>query len=182
MVEKMKAIAFEKVTDKVWKSTAEDSLRRRSFETLTTKLIEDLEIQPLYTNESAVTEDVRQKMQQIIQHSKVHPSWRIIQPTYANDAITFIEKAEQSLQNGNEAIYYDGRCGIEWSNEDLKRLMKIVTKRHPLCVQHVDENDSFLNLFHMMDKSERHKVRGPILNGAKSIQDDFINLRNTHIS
>ncbi len=178
----MKAIAFANASDEMWESAAKNSLRGRPFESLTTKLIEGMKVQPLYTDKTSINKEERQLMQQIIQHSKVHSSWRIIQPTYATDARSFIVKAAESLKNGNEAIYYDGRCGIEWDEENLKELAKLVTQKYPLCVQHINDNDSFLNLFHVIDKSERHKVRGPILHGSSYLPDDYINVRNTPIS
>ena len=53
-INNMKTTTFEKVDYEQWKETASASLKGKPFDQLITKIIEGIDLQPLYTEEALV--------------------------------------------------------------------------------------------------------------------------------
>src|SRR5690625_3502723 len=130
MVEKMKAIAFERATDKQWMEIAKASLRGLSLDTLVTKTIEDIELHALYTKESIKQKNIHEQIKNSIHVTTFSKDWQIVQPIYDQNGKGFIKNLKTSIVDGNEAIMYDGRFPIDWHIEDLEKLAELAIK-HP---------------------------------------------------
>src|SRR5690625_4362660 len=180
MVENMKAIAFEQITDKQWKEAAKASLRGISLDKLVTKTIEGIDIQALYTEESITQKKVHTQIRNIIHCTKYNEEWLIVQPSYKQEGKSFIKRARASLTEGNEAIMYDGRFPVDWKMDDLEQLAELAMN-YPLYVQYVQPNDAIYQLFEIIDKNSRHFVNGALINHSKQLPDGYVNVRTIHI-
>ena len=181
MVENMKAIAFERMTDEQWVEAAKASLRGLSFDNLITKTMEGVDIYPLYTKESIKQKEIHEQMCNIIRSTKFNMEWIIIQPSYKQDSKSFIKNVKAQLEDGNEAIMYDGRFPVEWKIDDLTELAQLI-KSYPLYVRYVNEDDDFYQLFELIDENSRYLVNGAIMNHSKSLPDGYENVRTISIN
>src|SRR5690625_530806 len=102
MVENMKAVAFGRITDKQWREAVKASLRGESLDSLVTKSVEGIDIQPLYTKESIKQKELHAQIRNIIHCTKYNNEWLIAQPSYQQEGTSFIKRARASLTKGNE--------------------------------------------------------------------------------
>lgn len=180
MVEKMKAIAFERATDEQWMEIAKASLSGLSLDTLVTKTIEDIELHALYTKESIKQKNIHEQIKNIIHLTTFSEDWQIVQPTYNQNSKGFIKSLKTSVAAGNEAIMYDGRFPIDWHIEDLEKLAELVIK-HPIYVQHVIKDDPFYQLFEIIEEKNRHLINGAVMHTSQLLPE-YENLRTIHIN
>lgn len=162
MITEMKNTKFEKVNDEQWKEAAVKSLRGLPFERLITKTLEGIDIQPLYTKEQ-VEENLpnQSSLLQTIRYSMKTPDWTIAQQSYATNGEQFVNEVKESLEKGNEAIVYDGSRPVEWSENSLKELAKLVVT-YPIYAFDVKDSDEFIKIFSIIDEAERKEVKGAV--------------------
>src|SRR5690625_3241032 len=177
-ITKMKATSFPVINDQTWKETAIQSLRGLPFDKLVTKTIEGIELHPLYTKEQVEhhLRNEQKTMVQTIRSGIRSPDWTIAQEMYSTNAKQYLHEVKQSIELGNEAIVYDGKRPFKWEETDLQKLADLV-QVYPLYAFHVDENDTFTNLFSLIKKEERKKVKGAIT-GSLTLPDGYHLLRN----
>lgn len=161
MITKMKSQQFESTNDANWREVAVESLRGLPFENLITQTLEGIEIQPLYTKEQTAKElgERQQKLLNTIRAGKSSGDWTIAQRTYAKIGADFVLETKEALDKGNEAIVYDGTHQVSWAEEDLAELANLAI-RYPIYAFNVSEDDSFVNVYHLIAEEDRNKVQG----------------------
>lgn len=188
MVEKMKQVTFDKVDDALWKETAIKSLRGKSFDTLTSKTAEGIEIHPLYTKE-LIEKTIADRVEEItetVRQTKKTDTWTIAQATYGNTGEDFIIDLIDSLDRGNESIVYDGKSNVHWTEESLTKLAELILD-YPIYVFDLTMEDNFIKVFEQVKKADRNKVQGVITGtdiqlpeGYESIRTLSLDAREVH--
>lgn len=178
MVNKMKHISFDEANDASWKEIAIKSLRGMPFEKLITKTAEGIEINPLYTKESLekTLHDTLDEMTKTIRHTKTTSTWTIAQQNHSQTSEAFIEELQDALERGNEAVVYDGTRKIDWSTESLTALAEMIVN-YPVYALDIDEDDSFLGVFELVELSKRKSVKGAVTATNYTLPDGYEQIR-----
>lgn len=178
MMTEMKKTKFKEVNDAIWKEAAIKSLRGLPFERLFTKTLEGIDIRPLYTKEQ-VTKDLpdQDALLQTIRAGMKTSDWTIAQQSYATDGETFVSEVKEALEKGNEAICYDGKRKVAWTDNALKQLAELI-KTYPIYAFHVQRDDSFLNIFSMIEESKRKEIKGAVI-GNVQLSEGYSLLRSS---
>lgn len=178
MVEKMKQVTFDKVNDALWKETAIKSLRGKSFDTLTSKTAEGIEIHPLYTKE-LIEKTIADRVEEItetVRQTKKTDTWTIAQAIYTQSGEVFIADLEESLKRGNESIVYDGKSSVVWTDSSLTKLAELML-HYPIYVFDLTTEDNFINVFDLIKKSDREKVQGVVTGEAVNLPEGYEAIR-----
>lgn len=178
MIDKMKQVTFDKVDDALWKEVAIKSLRGQPFEKLISKTSEGIEIHPLYTKEllEKTLGDKVEKITNTVRQTKKTDTWIIAQATYSNSSEMFMVDLIDSLERGNEAIVYDGKNNISWTTESLSQLAELMLI-YPVYAFDLKAEDEFVNVFELIDESERKKVQGVVTGDGVKLPKDYQKMR-----
>ncbi|HLR59774.1 MAG TPA: methylmalonyl-CoA mutase family protein [Pseudogracilibacillus sp.] len=178
MIDKMKQVTFDKVDDALWKEVAIKSLRGQPFEKLISKTSEGIEIHPLYTKEllEKTLGDKVEKITNTVRQTKKTDTWIIAQATYSESSEMFMADLTDSLERGNEAIVYDGKNNISWTTESLSQLAELMLI-YPVYAFDLKAEDEFVNVFEMIDESERKKVQGVVTGNNIKLSKDYQKMR-----
>lgn len=106
----MKTTTFGTAGFEQWKEAAVLSMKGKPFDSLVTKTIEGIDLQPLYTQESLA------KRAQPIRAAKKETGWIVAQQSYATDGKQFVADLKNSIERGNEAIVCDGTKSLHWNS------------------------------------------------------------------
>lgn len=160
-MEKMKQVQFARANDAQWQEVAEQSLRGKPYEQLKTDTIEGIRLEPLYTKEFADTyfrgaaddfvDQVRQGMPA--------PGWVIAQETHENESASFMRAVNEALNQGNEAIVYDGQNPVQWQEEHLEAFLPLLTA-YPIYFYDLQADDPVVTLLDRLEKDKRKNVQG----------------------
>ncbi|WP_432358693.1 methylmalonyl-CoA mutase family protein [Sporosarcina sp. UB5] len=153
-MDNMKKITFDKADFNQWKELAVASLRGKSFESLTTMTPEGINLQPLYYERTFDSSTIVRSM-------KRNAGWIIAQQTIASDAASFLVQLEDSIENGNEAIVYDGTYPFHWNNDQLLQLSSFIAN-YPVFLINVRNDDPILRAFDFVHHEIRKVVTGII--------------------
>jgi len=173
MITKMKTQQFNQVNDAHWREVAVESLRGLPFEKLITKTLEGIDIQPLYTKEQT-KEDLGARQGELlnsIRAGKTSSDWTVAQRTYTTDGSQFVKEVKEAIDKGNEAIVYDGRQEVTWSDADLAALAELAIL-YPVYALNVSEEDSFIKMYDLIEEQDRKKVTGAFI-GAGELPEGF---------
>src|SRR5690625_5064150 len=143
MMNEMKTTSFPQIDEKKWQELAVKSLRGLPFEKLVTKTIEGIDLQPLYTKEQFDKKFSKDHagMLGTIRSGMGAPEWTIAQQVYdVTDAKQYMNEIKQSLDNGNEAIVYDGNRPFHWEEAEIDELATLV-QNYPLYAFDVNKSD-----------------------------------------
>lgn len=154
LVDETKKITFDEKNYEQWQELASASLKGLPFERLITKTIEGIDLYPLYTKNAPKLPSLHS-----IREAKEEVGWTIAQMQYAANAKSFLRLLEESMQLGNEAVVYDGLVPIDWDSNSIEKLATYVT-RYPIYFYNVQNTDSILSLFELLDERDREKVTG----------------------
>ncbi|WP_318617595.1 methylmalonyl-CoA mutase family protein [Sporosarcina sp. YIM B06819] len=165
----MKSTTFEQVDFEQWKEEAVRSLKGKPLESLMTKTLEGIDLQPLYTRESFV-EGVRVTKQQT--------GWIIAQQTHATTGQQFVMELKNSLERGNDAIVYDGTQPVEWDDSSLQEIAQLITD-YPVFITNTKQHDSFLKAFTYVDEANRAAVKGAIAVSGWTLPEGFRHVRTS---
>ncbi len=166
-IHNMKSTTFDKVDFEQWKDEAVRSLKGKPLESLMTKTLEGIDLQPLYTRESYI-EGVRVTKQQT--------GWIIAQQTHATNGQQFVTELKNSLDRGNEAIVYDGTQPFDWDESSLREIAQLMTN-YPIFITNTNQDDLFLKAFTFVDEANRSAVKGAIAVSEWILPEGFKNLR-----
>ncbi len=178
MVEKMKQVTFDKVDDALWKETATKSLRGKSFDSLTSKTAEGIEIHPLYTKE-LIEKTIADRVEEItetVRQTKKTDTWTIAQAIYTQSGEVFIADLEDSLKRGNESIVYDGKSSVVWTDSSLTKLAELMLD-YPIYVFDLTSEDNFIKVFDLIIESDRKKVQGVVTGEAVNLPAGYESIR-----
>lgn len=178
MSNQMKDIQFPSVSYDDWKEQAIKALKGKSFETLFTKTIEGITLEPLYTQEMLVKKlgDQLEKQVSTIRSLKLSVEFQAAQQIYGKTPEQFFLNLQDSLNRGNDVLTIDSRVPFEWNDETSTQLANYISENSfKLYVQ--NDNDPILQVFNKVEESDRHKVSGFIISENPISLEGFENIR-----
>lgn len=149
----MREVTFEQATYADWKTAAEGALKGKPFESLLTKTIEGITLEPLYTKES-LFEKIDGKLEEqisTIRTMKVEGAFGVAQAVYGENIEAFIAQAKDALQRGNQYVTV-GKVAFEWTEDALKQLGALLSA-HPFRLNIEDE--AVLGVFEFITNKEQ---------------------------
>lgn len=153
-----------------WKEVAERSLKGKTVDSLKTKTVEGITLDPLYSAHPESNKTIRPSQRK----------WISAQPAAGKSGAEWVASMSESLAKGNEAIYIDGRTPIEWSDDTLYALSELM-KNHPIAFMHISASDRLLDVFEMISTGEREKVSGLMHAAEFDLPSGFKNVRTVGI-
>ncbi len=114
-----------------WKEAAVQSLKGKPFDSLITKTIEGIDLQPLYTQESSCETCTANSCS-----TKKRQGWIVAQQPYATDGQQFVAELKNSIERGNEAIVCDGTKPLHWEESSLAEIAQLM-KQYPIFITNV---------------------------------------------
>ena len=174
MSKNMKEIQFDTVSYDSWKEHAITALKGKPFESLFTKTIEGLTLEPLYTQEKLFEKLGEQLDKQVstIRSLREDTTFKVAQQVYAASSEEFLHDLKESLARGNEVVTVDSRVVFDWDKETLQQLAQYFTEySFKLTVQGPD--DALLSVFDFVQHKE---ITGLVLSPV-AVTVDFPNVR-----
>ncbi|MFP3917187.1 methylmalonyl-CoA mutase family protein [Lysinibacillus telephonicus] len=178
MSNKMKDIQFPSVNYDDWKEQAIKALKGKPFETLFSKTIEGVTLEPLYTQEMLVEKMGGQLEKQIstIRSLKMSATFLAAQQIYGKTPEQFFSNIQDSLNRGNDVLTIDSRMPFEWNDDSLSQLVNYISENSfKFYVQ--NENDSLLKVFNKIDDSNKQKINGFIISETPVTLEGFEKVR-----
>lgn len=160
----MKEIEFQSTSYDQWQEEAVKALKGKPFESLFTKTIENITLQPLYTQESLLEKLGEQLEKQVstIRTLTKSSSFDIAQQIVGKDATSFFANIDESLARGNQVISINSPAEFEWTDEVLEQLVPYLSENSfKITVQSND--DALLSVFNKIEQSNRVNVNGYIV-------------------
>ena len=173
----MKEIEFPTASYDQWKEEAVKALKGKPFESLFTKTIEGITLEPLYTQEMLVEKLGEQLEQQVatIRSLSATNGLEVAQQVYGSTKEAFIENLEESLARGNEVITI---ANITFDMDDafLATLADYLTEYSFKII--VESNDAaVLAVFDKIAVDKRAQVEGYIVAPTPVVLADFPKVR-----
>ncbi len=160
----MKEIEFQSVSYDQWQQQAVKALKGKPFESLFTKTIEDITLQPLYTQESLIEKLGEQLESQVstIRSLTKSNGFEVAQQIVGTDATSFFANIDESLARGNQMITINSPASFEWTEQVLGQLAPYLSENSfKITIQSSD--DVLLNVFDKIDETQRKNVNGYIV-------------------
>ncbi|PIC88063.1 methylmalonyl-CoA mutase [Sporosarcina sp. P20a] len=168
-IHNMKTFTFTAPNFTEWKEAAVLSLKGKPFDSLYTKTIEGIELNPLYTKE-----DLDQL--EVSRVTKPAFGWTVAQPVSAANGQQFVEQMKESLARGNEAIAYNGLRPLVWAEQDVKQVAELITQ-YPILFTEVQSDDPILQAFTYIDEAKRKDVTGICIGTVPVVPEGFPGVR-----
>jgi len=174
----MKTIEFSKPTYSQWQEEAVKALKGKPFESLFTKTIEDITLDPLYTQEQLIEKYGEQLEKQIatIRSSTRKDRFTTAQLVVGQTAESWINNLEQSIARGNELLVIDNRVEFEWTEETLQKVADFMTE-YPFKLIIQSKEDAILRTFNLIDGAKRSSVEGFVVADEPITLTEFPNVR-----
>lgn len=174
----MKEIEFPSASFDEWKDQAVIALKGKPFESLFTKTIEGVTLEPLYTQDSLVEKlgDQLEKQVATIRTLKATNTLEVAQQIYGETPDQFIANLEESLARGNEVITIDSRVSFEWSEDLLVKIADYLTE-YSFKITVYDENDPLLKALAKIEPTKKEQVEGFIIAEKAITLIDFPKVR-----
>ena len=160
----MKEIEFQSASYDQWQEAAVKALKGKPFESLFTKTIENITLEPLYTQESLLEKLGEQLEKQVstIRSLSQSASFEIAQQIVGTDADSFFANIDESLERGNEIITINSPVAFDWTEEILAKLATYLSENSfKITIQSTD--DVILSVFNKIDEAKRGAVKGYIV-------------------
>lgn len=181
MTTNMKEIQFASASYEEWQEQATKALKGKPFESLLTKTIEGITLEPLYTEATLIDKLGEQLEKQVatIRTMKATDSFEIAQQIYGDTAEQFLTNLQDSLARGNEVLTIDSRVAFEWDTAILTSLADFMTEyTFKLIVE--NSNDPLMQVFTKIAADKKHAVTGYIVSRESLELADFPNVRTAH--
>ena len=178
MTMNMKEIEFPAVSYNEWQEEAVKALKGKPFETLFTKTLENITLEPLYTQESLIEKLGEQLEKQVstVRSLTKSTSFNVAQQITGEDAASFFANIEESLARGNEIITINSPVAFDWNDENVAKLSTYISENSfKVTVESAD--DAVLNVFHHIDEAKRKDVKGYIVSPVAFTLADYPNVR-----
>lgn len=174
----MKNVEFSKPTYDEWKEQAIKALKGKPFESLYTKTIEGITLEPLYTQEMLIDKlgDQLDKQISTIRTMKATEDFAVAQQIFGDSEEEFFQNLKDSVERGNQVITIDSRVNFEWNDSNLAELSTYMTENSFKFILQ-NENDSLLNVFNIIEESKRENVRGFIVSSTPVDLPQYPNVR-----
>lgn len=160
----MKEIEFQAASYEQWKEQAISALKGKPFESLFTKTIEGVTLEPLYTQEMLVQKlgDQLEKQVSTIRDLSANTGLDVAQQITGESTEEFIANLEDSLARGNDVITIDSRVPFAWDDSIVSKLAGYLTEySFKLIIQ--NGNDPILTVFDKIEEAKRSEVEGYIV-------------------
>ncbi|MGN7478411.1 methylmalonyl-CoA mutase family protein [Solibacillus silvestris] len=174
----MKEIEFQSASYDQWKEEAVKALKGKPFESLFTKTIENITLEPLYTQESLIEKLGGQLEKQVstIRSLTQKTSFAVAQQIMGNDAESFFVNLEESLSRGNEMITINSPAAFDWSEENVHKLAAYLSE-NSFKITVGSSEDSLLQVFDQIDEAKRENVQGYVIAPQPVQLADYPNVR-----
>lgn len=174
----LKDIQFPSASYEQWKEQAIKALKGKPFESLFTKTIEDITLEPLYTQESVVNKlgDKLEKQISTIRTLNVSNDFQAAQQVFGETAEQFFANLQDGLNRGNKVITIDSRVSFGWNSENITRLAQYFTEYSFKLILH-NIKDPIVSVFENINKANREKVKGYIVSDELLVLKDYPNVR-----
>ena len=174
----MKEIEFQTASYEQWKEEAVKALKGKPFESLFTKTIENITLDPLYTEESLIEKlgDQLEKQVSTIRSLTKQTSFTVAQQIAGNDAASFFANIEDSLSRGNEMITINSPVAFAWSEQDSEKLAAYLSENSFKFIV-ASAEDAVLDVFKYIDEAKRNDVVGYIVSPETVELADYPNVR-----
>lgn len=174
----MKEIEFQTASYEQWKEEAVKALKGKPFESLFTKTIENITLDPLYTEESLIEKlgDQLEKQVSTIRSLTKQTSFTVAQQIAGNDAASFFANIEDSLSRGNEMIAINSPVAFDWSEQDSEKLASYLSENSFKFIV-ASAEDAVLDVFKYIDEAKRNDVVGYIVSPETVELADYPNVR-----
>jgi methylmalonyl-CoA mutase len=177
MSKNMKAIEFPTPTYTDWVEEATKALKGKPFESLFTKTIENITLDPLYTEQQLIEKYGEQLEKQVatIRQATNEDRFVTAQQVIGDTEEALIANLEESLARGNELITIDSRSKFEWSENGLITIADYIT-RYPFKLVVQSTEDPLLNVFNYIAEEEHNTIEGYVvsLQGTVEISYPFV--------
>jgi len=160
----MKEIEFQAASYEQWKEEAVKALKGKPFESLFTKTLEGVTLEPLYTQEMLVEKlgDQLEKQVSTIRTLTANEGLDIAQQIIGETKEEFIANLEDSLARGNEVITVDSRLPFALDEEVVAVLADYFTE-YSFKLTVIDAQDPVLAVFGKIEEGKRADVEGYIV-------------------
>lgn len=150
----MREVKFQEPTYADWKVAAEVALKGKPFESLLTKTIEGITLEPLYTKETLLDKVDGKLEEQIstIRTMKADGAFGVAQEAFGQTVEELIAQAQDSISRGNEYVAI-GKVSFEWTEEALKKLGALLSE-HPFRINVADP--AVLAVFEYIENKQQH--------------------------
>lgn len=181
MATNMKEIEFASASYEQWQEQAIKALKGKPFESLFTKTVEGITLEPLYTETTLIEKLGEQLEKQVatIRTMKATDSFEIAQQVYGDTAEQFLANLQDSLARGNEVLTIDSRVAFEWDESILTSLADFITEyTFKFIVE--NGNDPLMQVFAKIADDKKQAVTGFIIAKEALELADFPNIRTAH--
>jgi len=174
----LKEVTFEKPSYDQWQEAAVKQLKGKPFESLLTKTIEGITLEPLYTEERLL-EALDGKLEEqvsTVRALKADGDFGVAQQAFGSSIEEFVAQTNDAFARGAQYVTV-GKVSFEWDEAALKQLAALIDT-HKQVVLYVD-NKEVVNVFNFVtDKT----VTGFIVSAEPVELTDFANVRtlNAH--
>ncbi len=160
----MKTIEFSKPSYTEWEEEAVKALKGKPFESLLTKTIENITLEPLYTNAQLIEKYGEQLEKQVatIRQSTKEDRFATAQQIVGATADEFIANLEEGLARGNEVITIDSRVNFDWDELTLTKIADYLTE-YPFKLIIQNDADALLKVFTYIAAEKQGEVEGYIV-------------------
>ncbi|MER2126504.1 methylmalonyl-CoA mutase family protein [Solibacillus sp.] len=174
----MKHIEFQSASYDQWQEEAVKALKGKPFESLFTKTIENITLEPLYTKESLIEKLGEQLEKQVstIRTLSQSATFAVAQQIIGDTEESFFANLEESLTRGNEVITISSPQAFEWTEAAIAQLATYLSENSfKIVVQSTD--DAVLAVFDKIDEAKREIVTGYIVAPKAFELTSFPNVR-----
>ena len=160
----MKEIEFQAASYEQWQDQATNALKGKPFESLLTKTIEGVTLQPLYTQEMLLEKlgDQLEKQVATIRTLSATNGLQIAQQITGDSPEQFFNNLEDSLSRGNKVITIDSRLPFGLDEQIIVKLSHYLTE-YSFKFMVENSNDPLLKVFDTIEESKRKTVEGYII-------------------
>ncbi|MER2191224.1 MAG: methylmalonyl-CoA mutase family protein [Solibacillus sp.] len=174
----MKEIEFPVASYTEWQEQAVKALKGKPFESLFTKTIENITLEPLYTKESLLEKlgDQLEKQVATVRHLTKEATFGVAQQIVGDTADAFIANLEESLARGNDVITIDSAVAFTWDEPVIAKLVALLSE-NSFKIAVTNANDPLLAIFEGIDAAKRADVTGLIVSPSPITLADYPNVR-----
>lgn len=174
----MKEIEFPVASYTEWQEQAVKALKGKPFESLFTKTIENITLEPLYTKEALIEKlgDQLEKQVATIRTLTNSATFDVAQQIVGETAETFFANAEESLTRGNEVLTINSAVAFEWNTESVAKLATLLSE-NSFKIAVTNNEDPILAVFEQIDAAKRADVKGLLVSPSPIELADYPNVR-----
>lgn len=174
----MKEIEFPVASYTEWEEQAVKALKGKPFESLFTKTIENITLEPLYTREALIEKlgDQLEKQVATVRTLTKQATFDVAQQIVGETAIDFIANLEESVARGNDVITINSQVAFEWDTATITKISTLLTE-YSFKIAVTNAQDPILAVFEQIDAAKRADVQGYILSPSPIELADYPQVR-----